>query len=110
MREKVYRQGSRPSDSLTLPRDSMHGSWSSFILKTSPNNFAYGVSKSAIVYMTRQIAADYGDQSIVCNAVAPGKILTGRGGAAISESALSYSNSRTPMPRLGRPDDVANAE
>ena len=76
---------------------------------SSPNNFAYGVSKSAIVYMTRQIAADYGDQSIVCNAVAPGKILTGRGGAAISESALSYSNSRTPMPRLGRPDDVANA-
>jgi len=76
---------------------------------SSPNNFAYGVSKSAIVYMTRQIAADYGDQSIVCNAVAPGKILTGRGGAAISEAALSYSNSRTPMPRLGRPVDVANA-
>jgi NAD(P)-dependent dehydrogenase (short-subunit alcohol dehydrogenase family) len=66
------------------------------------------VSKPAIVYMTRQIAADYGDQSIVCNAVAPGKILTGRGGA-ISESALAYANSRTPMPRLGRPGDVANA-
>ncbi len=76
---------------------------------SSPNNFAYGVSKSAIVYMTRQIAADYGDQHIVCNAVAPGKILTGRGGAAISESAIAYSNSRTPMPRLGRPRDVANA-
>lgn len=76
---------------------------------SAPHNFAYGVSKSAIVYMTRQIAADYGDQFIVCNAVAPGKILTGRGGSATSESALAYSNSRTPMPRLGRPDDVANA-
>ena len=76
---------------------------------SSPHNFAYGVSKSAIVYMTRQIAADYGHESIVCNAVAPGKILTGRGGAAVSEAALAYSNSRTPMPRLGRPGDVANA-
>ena len=76
---------------------------------SAPHDFAYGVSKSAIVYMTRQIAADYGDQSIVCNAVAPGKILTGRGGSAISEAALTYSNSRTPMPRLGRPGDVANA-
>lgn len=76
---------------------------------SAPNNLAYGVSKSAIVYMTRQIAADYGDQFIVCNAVAPGKILTGRGGPAISEPALAYSNSRTPMPRLGRPGDVANA-
>ena len=33
----------------------------------------------------------------------------GRGGDAVSESALAYSNSRTPMPRLGRPVDVANA-
>ena len=76
---------------------------------SAPNDFAYGVGKSAIVYMTRQIGADYGEQSIICNAVAPGKILTGRGGSAVSEAALNYSNSRTPMPRLGRPEDVANA-
>ena len=74
-----------------------------------PGDIAYGVSKSSVVYMTRQVAADYAEQHIVCNAVAPGKILTGRTGDAISPSALAYANSRTPMPRLGRPVDVANA-
>tara|TARA_B100000029_G_scaffold103633_1_gene94150 strand:- start:47 stop:817 length:771 start_codon:yes stop_codon:yes gene_type:complete len=74
-----------------------------------PGDLAYGVSKSAIVYMTRQIAAEYAEDLVVCNAIAPGKILTGRGGDAVSEEALAYSNARTPMPRLGRPADVASA-
>lgn len=75
----------------------------------APQDFAYGVGKASVVYMTRQIASDYAKQGIVCNAVAPGKILTGRGGAAVSQVALSYSHSRTPWPRLGRPLDVAKA-
>lgn len=73
-----------------------------------PGDIAYGVGKSAVVYMTRQIAADYADQHIVCNAVAPGKILTGRTDA-IDDASLAYSNARTPMPRLGKPSDVASA-
>lgn len=75
----------------------------------SPRAFAYGVGKAAVVYMTRQIAGDYAADGIVCNAVAPGKILTGRGGAATAPEVLAYSHSRTPWPRLGRPSDVANA-
>lgn len=75
----------------------------------SPRAFAYGVGKAAVVYMTRQIAGDYAADGIVCNAVAPGKILTGRGGAATTPEVLEYSHSRTPWPRLGRPSDVANA-
>lgn len=76
---------------------------------SSPGHFAYGVSKAGVVYMTRQIAADYAKDGIVCNAVAPGKILTGKGGAAQSEATLAYAKSRTPWPRLGRPEDVAAA-
>ena len=75
----------------------------------SPNNFAYGTSKAGVVYMTRQIASDYAKRQIVCNAVAPGKIDTGKPGPAASEASLQYSHFRTPMPRLGRPQDVANA-
>jgi len=75
----------------------------------APRDFAYGVGKAGGVYMTRQIAADYAKDLIVCNAVAPGKIITGNPGAAIDPAALEYSRQRTPMPRLGRPDDVANA-
>jgi NAD(P)-dependent dehydrogenase (short-subunit alcohol dehydrogenase family) len=75
----------------------------------APEDFAYGVSKAGMVYMTRQIAADYAKHHIVCNAVAPGKILTGKGGRAVEPRWISYSHDRTPMPRLGTPEDVANA-
>jgi NAD(P)-dependent dehydrogenase (short-subunit alcohol dehydrogenase family) len=76
---------------------------------SAPEDFAYGVSKSGVVYMTRQVAADYAKQHIICNAVAPGKILTGKTGPAMEPRWLEYSESRTPMPRLGKPEDVANA-
>lgn len=75
----------------------------------APQNFIYGVSKAGVVYMTRQIAADYAEDHIVCNAVAPGKIVTGRSGRAASPASIAYSKARTPMPRLGRPEDVASA-
>lgn len=75
----------------------------------APNDFAYGVSKACAVYMTRQIAGDYAEHGIVCNAVAPGKILTGKTGSAIAPEAIAYSHARTPWPRLGRSEDVASA-
>jgi NAD(P)-dependent dehydrogenase (short-subunit alcohol dehydrogenase family) len=74
-----------------------------------PENIAYGTSKAGVVYMTRQIAADYAADFIICNAVAPGKIVTGKPGRAAEPRWMDYSQARTPMPRLGRPDDVANA-
>ena len=75
----------------------------------APFDFAYGVSKACAVYMTKQIAGDYASDGIVCNAVAPGKIITGRKGAPITPEAISYSRARTPWPRLGKPEDVASA-
>jgi NAD(P)-dependent dehydrogenase (short-subunit alcohol dehydrogenase family) len=75
----------------------------------APEDIAYGTSKSGVVYITRQIAADYAKDHIVCNAVAPGKILTGKSGRAVEPRWIDYSRSRTPMPRLGTPQDVARA-
>jgi len=75
----------------------------------APNDFVYGVGKATVVYMTRQIAGDYAADGIVCNAVAPGKVLTGKSGRAVAPEMLAYSHARTPWPRLGRPEDVANA-
>jgi len=83
----------------------------------APGSLAYGVSKAGIVYLTRQVAADYAEDGIVCNAVAPGKILsggadssvTGMGGAMASDDQLALARSRTPWPRLGLPEDVASA-
>ena len=98
----------------------------------APSNIAYGCSKSALDYMTRQVAVDYIDQGIIVNAVAPGRILTGRVGSRtrnvnssnetveddsdiLSPSELESlieSESRTPYSRLGRlglPNDISKA-
>jgi NAD(P)-dependent dehydrogenase (short-subunit alcohol dehydrogenase family) len=75
----------------------------------APGNCAYGVSKAGVDYLTRQVARDYAGEGIVCNAIAPGKILTGKTGPAIAADAIAFSESRTPWPRLGTPQDVAGA-
>jgi NAD(P)-dependent dehydrogenase (short-subunit alcohol dehydrogenase family) len=75
----------------------------------APSDIAYGTTKAAIAYLTKQIATDYALQGIVCNAVAPGKIQTGATGRAIDPDVLDRAYRRTPWPRLGRPDDVARA-
>ena len=75
-----------------------------------PGHFAYSVGKGGMIQMTRQIAVDYGRDGILCNAVAPGKIVTGADGdLSADEAGLAYVRSRTPFARLGRPDDVAAA-
>jgi glucose 1-dehydrogenase len=75
-----------------------------------PGHFAYAVGKGGLVQMTRQIAVDYGREGILCNAVAPGKIVTGTAGdLSASAEGLAYVQSRTPFARLGRSEDIASA-
>ena len=74
----------------------------------SPGDVSYGVSKAGGVYITRQIAVDYAKDLIVCNAVAPGKIVTGKTYDS-NPDMLDNVRRRAPWPRLGRPEDVANA-
>ena len=76
---------------------------------TCPGDAPYGVSKAGSIYLTRQIAVDYAKDLIVCNCISPGKIVTGAPGLAQDPSRLEYARRRTPWPRFGRPDDVANA-
>jgi glucose 1-dehydrogenase len=73
-----------------------------------PGHVAYAASKGGLVNLTHQLAVDYAQHGILVNAVAPGKILTGSPEQHDPE-ALAYSRSRTPFPRLGRPEDVAGA-
>jgi NAD(P)-dependent dehydrogenase (short-subunit alcohol dehydrogenase family) len=75
----------------------------------APRDCAYGVSKAGAVYITRQIAVDFAKDLIICNAVAPGKIITGKASADSDPARLQYARGRTPWPRLGEPKDVAGA-
>lgn len=74
-----------------------------------PGETPYGVSKAGAIYLTRQIAADYARHWIVCNCISPGKIVTGRPGAGQDPALVENARRRTPWPRLGRPQDIANA-
>ena len=76
---------------------------------TSPGELPYGVSKAGAIYITRQIAVDYAKHLIVCNCISPGKIVTGKGGMAKDPARLEHQRQRTPWPRFGRPQDIANA-
>jgi len=76
---------------------------------TAPHDTPYGVSKAGAIYLTKQIAVDYADQLIVCNCLSPGKIVTGQPGLPMDPALLENARRRTPWPRLGRPQDIANA-
>ena len=76
---------------------------------TCPGDTPYGVSKAGAIYITRQIAVDYAKDLIVCNCISPGKIMTGAPGLAVDPARVENARRRTPWPRFGRPEDIANA-
>lgn len=76
---------------------------------TARRDTPYGVSKAGAIYLTRQVAVDYAEQLIVCNCISPGKIVTGKPGLAMDPALLENARRRTPWPRFGRPQDIANA-
>jgi NAD(P)-dependent dehydrogenase (short-subunit alcohol dehydrogenase family) len=61
--------------------------------------------------MTRQLATDYGPRGIRVNAIAPGQIETPLTADRISGDPrfVAFNVDPIPFPRLGRPEDIANA-
>jgi NAD(P)-dependent dehydrogenase (short-subunit alcohol dehydrogenase family) len=70
------------------------------------SRIAYGASKAAAISITRAIATQHGRESIRCNAIAPGLILTAASEKAVPE-LISIISHHVLTPRLGRPEDVA---
>jgi NAD(P)-dependent dehydrogenase (short-subunit alcohol dehydrogenase family) len=75
-----------------------------------PTIASYNISKGGINQLTRAMALALADKGIRVNAVAPGTIATELATKAVltSEEAKARIMSRTPMKRLGTPDEVAN--
>jgi glucose 1-dehydrogenase len=74
-----------------------------------PEIASYNVSKGGIDQLTRVMALALADRGIRVNAVAPGTIATelARNAVLTSEAARARIMSRTPLRRLGEPDEIA---
>ncbi len=74
-----------------------------------PEIASYNVSKGGINQLTRAMALALADDGIRVNAVAPGTIATelARQAVLTSDAARTKILSRTPMKRLGEPEEVA---
>lgn len=72
---------------------------------------AYQVSKAAVVSLSRTLALQLGPEGIRVNTVCPGAILTPMIQPLYEQDPARRTNmeQRTPLRRLGTPDDIANA-
>ncbi|OHV83572.1 SDR family oxidoreductase [Rhizobium sp. LCM 4573] len=82
-------------------------------VKGVPNRFAYGVTKAAVIGLTKAVAADYVTQGIRCNCICPGTVespsLQDRMRAQGNyEEARAAFIARQPMGRLGTPEEIAD--
>ncbi len=72
----------------------------------------YGISKAAIVHMTKMLAVEWGEHGIRVNAVAPGRMQTDSPSRAAKGSDPAYmaaTLARIPLHRLASADEVASA-
>ena len=74
-----------------------------------PTIASYNVSKGGINQLTRVMALSLADKGVRVNAVAPGTIATELAAKAVltSEEARQKIMMRTPMKRLGEPEEIA---
>ena len=71
-------------------------------------NGAYGMSKAAMLAMTRSLAVELGQYGITANVVSPGYTRTDMTAHMLSVAEFAEKvKSITAMKRLGRPEDVA---
>ena len=81
-------------------------------IKGLPNRFVYGVSKAAVIGLTKAVAADYVAQGIRCNAICPGTVDTPSlqdriNSHADPEQARKNFIARQPMGRLAQAHEIA---
>lgn len=74
----------------------------------APNSPAYTAAKHGVVGLTKNIAAEYGQKNIRCNAVGPGYIETPLLTEHLDKAAMEYIAAKASMNRLGTPQEVAD--
>ena len=69
----------------------------------------YGMSKAALLYLTRSMAVELAGLGIVVNAVSPGTTATEFILSTMTGARLATRIEKIPAGRLGRPDEIAHA-
>lgn len=67
----------------------------------------YAASKAAVLALTRAGAQEWGAHGITVNAICPGYVLTDMGSDTRSEADVVAWTAKSPLGRLGCPDDIA---
>jgi NAD(P)-dependent dehydrogenase (short-subunit alcohol dehydrogenase family) len=79
-------------------------------MRAAPLQGFYGMSKAAILSMTRTLAYELGGSGIRVNAIAPGLVDTRFSAAIVGNESLSkLMVERTPLRRYAQPDEIAAA-
>lgn len=74
----------------------------------SPLQGVYGMTKAAIISMTKTLAVELAGSKIRVNAIAPGFVQTKFAGAVLENpELLAKVNERTPLGRPGVPEEIA---
>jgi len=71
------------------------------------NAGAYTAMKGALVALSRELAVELGDRNIRVNAISPGPTPT-RMTAWLDDDAWALRRNKTPLKRIGSPDDFRN--
>jgi 2-keto-3-deoxy-L-fuconate dehydrogenase len=82
-------------------------------VKGVPSRFVYGMSKAAVVGLTKAIAADYVTRGIRCNAICPGTVETPSMNDRLRatgdyDKARAAFIARQPIGRVGQPEEIAD--
>jgi 3-oxoacyl-[acyl-carrier protein] reductase len=68
----------------------------------------YSASKAGMIGFTKSLAKELGPRNVTVNAVAPGFVLTDLT-ADLSEDLKQQAVERTPLRRMGQPEEIAHA-
>lgn len=78
-------------------------------IETREGYLAYGASKAALIWATKQISKELGHYNIRVNGVAPGLIDTRMGVDLYSREQIKEKVEASTMKRLGKPEEIADA-
>ena len=82
-------------------------------IKGVPVRCAYGITKAAVIGLTKSVAADFVGRGVRCNAICPGTVET----PSLEERLKAQGDyektraefiARQPVGRLGRPEEIAD--